>query len=155
MSQEQETKQYYVVLDDNGGIAMCADWNFPGSTAVDYECVLGYDGRWYEKGKEPQKPLEQVQAEIQSQFVNMIQERLDRFAQSRGYDNIMSVCTYSNSTTPRFKAEADRAIYLRDTTWSKCYEILEQVLAGERSIPTEEELLTELPELTWEDSANS
>ena len=44
---------------------------------------------------------------------------------------------------------------LVDKTLGGRYEILEQVLAGERGIPTEEEILTELPELTWEDSANS
>ena len=48
------------------------------------------------------------------------------------------------------KAEADRAIALRDATWAKCYEILAEVQSGKREVPTLEALFAELPVLTWE-----
>ena len=38
----------------------------------------------------------------------------------------------------------------RSAVWAKGYEILAQVQAGERGIPTEVELLAELPELVIE-----
>lgn len=94
----------------------------------------------------PAKSAEQVLAE----FTNAIQRRLDAFAQTRGYDNIMSACSYFGSGNARFKAEADTAIALRDATWEQCYAILDAVLAGERDVPTLDEIVAELPVLTWE-----
>ena len=44
---------------------------------------------------------------------------------------------------PRYAVEA------RDSTWAKCYEILAAVEAGSRPMLTLDELLTELPVLTW------
>ena len=97
---------------------------------------------------EPLTPEEQ-QAAMLAEFTETIQHRLDAFAQTRGYDNIMSACSYFGSANPRFKAEADVAIRLRDETWAACYAILEAVLAGERPAPTLEALFAELPPLEW------
>ena len=36
---------------------------------------------------------------------------------------------------------------LRSLAWARCYEILAQVQAGQRSIPTEEELIAEMEAL--------
>lgn len=90
--------------------------------------------------------------DIQAMLTNAIQERLDAFAQTRGYDNIMSACTYATSAMPQFRAEGERAVALRDNTWAVCYAILEAVLAGKRAVPTLEELFAELPALEWEDT---
>ena len=140
----------YVKYAKDGSIESSANHQFPGSQKVSFEVVRGYDGKLYEKGKESVKTPEEVQAEVQAEFTNTVQARLDAFAQTRGYDNIMSACSYFGSANPRFKAEADRAITLRDTTWARCYEILAEVLAGARETPTLEALFAELPVLTWE-----
>ena len=42
----------------------------------------------------------------------------------------------------------------RSAVWTKSYEILNAVLDGEREIPTEEELLSELPKLTIDYTTN-
>ena len=96
------------------------------------------------------RPLPLSNERIQSQFTFIIQQRLDAFAQTRGYDSIMSAASYANSTNPKFKKEAEKAIKLRDDTWAICYAIVDAVTAGERSIPTLNELISELPELTWD-----
>ena len=140
----------YVKYAKDGSIESSANHQFPGSQKVSFEVVRGYDGKMYEKGKEPVKPAEMMLAEMQVAFTNAVQERLDAFARTRGYDNIMSACSYFGSANPRFKAEADRAITLRDTTWAKCYEILAEVQSGKREVPTLEALFAELPVLTWE-----
>ena len=144
----------YVKYAQDGSIEASSSFRFPGSQQVSFEVVRGYDGKLYEKGREPVKTPEEVQAEaqaaMQEEFTNAIQQRLDAFARERGYDNIMSVCSYFGSANPRFKAEADRAITLRDTTWEQCYAILDAVLAGEREVPTLDEIVAELPVLTWE-----
>lgn len=76
---------------------------------------------------------------------------LDQFAQSRGYDNIISVTTYVNSTNPDYVTEANRAIYLRDVWWTQLTTMMNEVLEGTRPLPaTFDELASELPALTWD-----
>ena len=83
--------------------------------------------------------------EVQKQMTDAVQAALDNFAKTRGYDGIMSACSYSNSTDAQFKLEADYCIQLRDTTWRMGYAILAEVKAGNRPVPSVEELIAELP----------
>lgn len=84
-----------------------------------------------------------------AQVTRVVQIRLDSVAQQRGYDGILSACTYVASAVPRFKAEAEAAVAWRDAVWSKCYEILAQAQAGERAVPSLGEVLQELPQIQW------
>lgn len=77
------------------------------------------------------------------------QAALDAFAKTRGYDGIMSACTYAGSVVPRFAAEGQCAVNLRDATWSACYQIMADVQAGRRALPTVEQAMSELPQLEW------
>lgn len=88
-------------------------------------------------------------AETEARYSAAVQARLDAFARERGYDGILSACTYATSTVPRFAADAARAVSLRDETWDSCYTILAEVQAGTRPVPTLAELVAELPVLTW------
>lgn len=114
-----------------------------GMTEMDVE--QGYDGQWYVLGHAPVKPKEQTETEIQKQLTDAVQTALDAFAQTRGYDGIMSACSYANSTDAQFKLEADYCITLRDETWRMGYAIVADVKAGLRPIPSMEELIAELP----------
>jgi hypothetical protein len=87
----------------------------------------------------------QRMAEVQS----AVQTRLDLFAQERHYDGILSLCTYTNSAVPAFAAEGQRGVALRDSTWAACYAILADVTNNVRPLPTVEQVLAELPALTW------
>ena len=93
----------------------------------------------------PEPTLEELEARLQKQMTDAVQYALDAFAKTRGYDGIMSACSYSNSTDAQFKLEADYCIALRDTTWRMGYAILAEVKAGSRPIPSVEELIAELP----------
>jgi hypothetical protein len=96
----------------------------------------------------PTKTPEQIQAEI----VAAVQSRLDDFARTRNYDGILSAATYATSTVPKFQAEGQRAVELRDLTWAALYAILGQVLAGEREMPAGyADIEAELPALLWAD----
>lgn len=108
------------------------------------------EGALLERPAAPEPTPEEQQATMQAEFTDAVQRRLDEFAQTRGYDGIMSACTYATSTVERFRREGERAVMLRDATWAACYAILADVLAGERPVPTLEEVLAELPPLTWE-----
>jgi hypothetical protein len=93
----------------------------------------------------PPPTLEQIIAH----YIAHMQERLDAFARTRNYDGILSAATYATSAVPKFKAEGQYAVEARDATWAKCYEILAAVEGGTRPMPTMEELIAELPVLTW------
>jgi hypothetical protein len=96
----------------------------------------------------PPTPEEQLEAQ-KAAFTNAIQQRLDAFAQTRNYDGIMSAATYATSTNAKFRAEGQYAVEARDATWAAGYTILDAVLAGERPMPTLEEVMAELPPLEW------
>lgn len=53
----------YIKYAKDGSIESSANHQFPGSQKVSFEVVRGYDGKLYEKGKEPQKTPEQERAE--------------------------------------------------------------------------------------------
>ena len=92
----------------------------------------------------PVRP-EPTPEEIQKRLTDAVQRALDAFASTRGYDGIMSACSYASSTDAQFKLEADYCVALRDTTWRMGYAIVADVKAGLRPIPTAEELIAELP----------
>lgn len=94
-------------------------------------------------------PPEPTVQEILKSRTKLVQSYLDSSVQSKGYDNILSACTYVTSIVPKFQTEGQAAVEFRDATWAKCYEILDEVQAGTRSIPTEQEILQELPTLDW------
>lgn len=87
--------------------------------------------------------------EIQEQLTAAVQGYMDKTAQTRGYDNIHTACSYANSTDHIFAAEGQACLAWRDKVWRKCYDILAEVKAGAREIPTVEELIAELPVLEW------
>lgn len=92
-------------------------------------------------------PLPEV---VMSRFVGEIQFRLDAWARTRGYDGILSACSYATSTVPKFSAEGQRAVQLRDDTWAAAYAVLAQVQSGAREVPNSlADLEAELPALEW------
>lgn len=98
---------------------------------------------------EPPPPSpEQVQTEV----VTATQQRLDRFARTRKYDGILSLCTYATSTVPKFQVEGQYGVEARDATWAKLYQMLAEVEAGTRPMPAGfADVEPELPVLKWPD----
>lgn len=93
-----------------------------------------------------------TQEEIKKAMTDGVQKWMDSVAQTRGYDNIHTACSYVNSTDEIFAREGKACLQWRDVVWRTCYNILDEVMAGEREIPTLEELIEELPKLDWGDS---
>ena len=93
---------------------------------------------------------EQEQTEkLTAQFTKAVQKWMDAKAQERGYDNIISACTYVYSSDAVFAKEGAAAKEWRDKVWRYCYDVVAQVVSGVRSIPSTSELLAELPKLEW------
>ena len=103
------------------------------------------------KSKEQQETefLAVKRQQLQTAIVSTVQNRLDTFAQARGYDNILSACTYANSSVTKFKNEADYCIAQRDATWTTLYSILADVEAGIRTVTSFADIEAELPILIW------
>ena len=87
--------------------------------------------------------------QIIAQYTTGVQQHLDTFARTRNYDNILSAATYATSAVPKFQAEGQYAVEARDATWAMCYGILADVQGGQRTMPSQAELIAELPALVW------
>lgn len=85
--------------------------------------------------------------EIQKVLTMVVQGHLDNEASKLGYDNCNSACTYVDTGVAKFDAEGRAFRAWRSAVWAKGYEILAEVQSEQRAIPTEEELLAELPKL--------
>ena len=111
--------------------------------------MTAWNHRVYFIDEAPAKPAEVIQAE----FTDAIQKRLDVFAANRGYDGILSACTYATSKIAKFAAEGQAAVELRDATWAAGYALLAEYMAA-GTIPAWREVEARLPALQWpEDEA--
>ena len=87
---------------------------------------------------------EDAKARLKASLEQTVQSYLDSEAQKLGYDNIISACTYASVNNP-FQAEGQSFVSWRGNVWATCYQVLADVEAGIRTVPTEAELLAELP----------
>lgn len=88
-------------------------------------------------------------SQVIAEFTAAIQQRLDDFARTRKYDGILSLASYATDPDPKFAAEGKYGVDARSATWAKSYEIMAAVQAGTRPMPTLEQILSELPALSW------
>jgi len=78
----------------------------------------------------------------------LVQYHLDTAAQQRGYDNIMSAVSYANSSHPVYGPEGRAFLAWRDACWEVTFELLESVFAGTQQMPSDPEIIQQLPTLT-------
>jgi hypothetical protein len=117
---------------------------------IEFEGVVNigdlYDGEAFN----PPPPVQKSADEIKAEIMTATQQRLDTFAKTRLYDGVLSLCTYATSPNPKFQAEGQYGVEARDTTWTTLYEIMEEVQAGTRPMPSGyADIEAELPPLVW------
>lgn len=98
----------------------------------------------------PILPFVKSPEQIMAECVDRTQKRLDDFARTRNYDGILSACTYATSTVPKFAAEGQYCVNARDNTWATLYQVLAEVQAGTRPMPSGyADIEPLLPVLEW------
>lgn len=94
-------------------------------------------------------------------YTAAVQAHLDAVALGRDYDDMKSCVTYADADpaptgnavidalTARFKADGVAARNWRSLVWATCYALLAEIRAETRPVPSVDELIAELPTLTW------
>ena len=122
----------------------------PGLLWVDAPDNVSHDTHEFNGAVIVEKPVVPPSAEqVVSALTAVMQRHLDDTASARGYDGILSLCSYATSTHPRFGAEGQAGVAWRDAVWGACYAVMADVQQGLRPVPTKAELLAELPSITW------
>ena len=83
-------------------------------------------------------------ARVSAAFEAAVQSELDADAVAKGYDNILSACSYASSPNP-FQNEGKLFVTRRGNAWAYCYAELAKVQNGSRPMPTIEQIIEELP----------
>ena len=96
----------------------------------------------------PSPTPEEIEAQLQKHYTDLIQSMLDKEAQKLGYDSCLSVCSYTNTGISKFDCEGEAFRVWRSAVWNTGYQILDAVKAGTMEVPSEEELIELLPKLT-------
>lgn len=106
-------------------------------------CMDGHIGDQHLAGQfvTPPPPLP-----TEAELIAAVQAHLDATAQERGYDNVLSACSYAGAPNP-FQSEAQAFIAWRGAVWAGCFAIQAEVQAGTRAHPTVDALIAALPVL--------
>ena len=92
----------------------------------------------------PGKSAEEITAELTA----ALEAHYDTKARERRYDNRLTCALRAGYAGP-FQAEGAIFAIWMDTCNEYGYQVMQDCLAGNRAIPTADELLAELPELVW------
>jgi len=75
-----------------------------------------------------------------------IQAELDRQAQLKSYDNILSACSYAAQPEGApFQAEGATYLQWRSDVWAQAYAVLAEVQSGNLPLPSPEESVAQMP----------
>lgn len=86
--------------------------------------------------------------EVISRLEKSLDAHLDNVAKSYRYESIRTMVTYATSEHPTFGNEGRAAVAFRDAVYAYGIKCILDVENGLRDIPTEEELIAELPLFT-------
>ena len=79
-------------------------------------------------------------------YKNAVQAHLDEYAKGKGYDSILSACSYAAEVN-QYQAESKQILSWRSAVWAHCYQVLQDVESNQRQAPSIRNLIAELPVL--------
>ena len=139
-TKDPHVADYYKILDNHFDES---ELTYIGSP----EC-----GTYYLKGHERPQPTRQEMIDRKKAEMDVVvQELLDRTAKTKGFTNGAYCAGYAGDPDPEFNAHGTAFKIWRSKVWRKCYQILDQVLAGELEPEdvTVSFVLGALPPLEW------
>lgn len=87
---------------------------------------------------------------LRDSYMSAVQMYIDSEAKKKGYDSILSACSYANSTIPKFKTEGKAALLWRDQIWDYCSVSFQEIQEGNRALPKDiQSFIEELPKINW------
>lgn len=101
-----------------------------------------------EEAEELNAPPPETAEQIIARLEAALDRHLDAVANSYRYESIRTMVTYATSDHPSFGAEGRAAVKFRDAVYAYGIQVIEDVQADIREIPTEAELIAELPPIT-------
>ena len=119
----------------------------PDLVWVDCSAVAGVAEGWTYTGGVFAAPV--VPSPGEADYKTAAQNLLDTTAKAKGYDGILSLCTYATSTNTTFAAQGQAGIAWRDAVWAEGYSVLAQVQAGTMAPPSISAFLALLPAMAW------
>lgn len=138
----------YYRVDNNGQIIDFSATKYSDACLfTEEDIVIAWDNLAYIKGTEPEEPLEVKNRRITEALTKTAQEYLDFAAQAMGYTNCNSACTYIDTGVRKYDIEGAAFRKWRSAVWNNFYDILAEVLAGDRAEPSVDELVKLLPKL--------
>lgn len=125
----------------------------PLTQTVVEDTPIQVDGVWVQVWEVRAASAQEIAARqeaIRAKITAQVQQRLDDFAATRGYDDIVSACSYATSQHAKYGPEGRYCVTAREETWDVMFAIEAQVVAGTRPMPTSyAEIEPELPVLAW------
>jgi len=115
---------FFQTINENDGV-----WSLVDGDVVKLPIVI-----------EPETP-EQTIARLES----ALDRYLDSVAKNYRYESIRTMVTYDGDPNPKFDAEGKAAKAWRSACYTRSIEIMDEVLLGQREVPTEEELIDLMP----------
>jgi len=103
-----------------------------------------HDGEEFIAPPAPEEPLPTVEM-----YQNAIQATVDAAAQSKQFNDGVTLASYKDSTNPIWAAQATAFIAWRDQVWAYSYAQLAEVEAGQREQPSIADFIVELPAIEW------
>jgi len=82
-------------------------------------------------------------------LASVVQKHLDDSVVAHGYGSLVAAISYIDSSVPLWASEALICREWRDSVWLSCYEIMDKVAEGKRTMPSPSILISELPILEW------
>jgi hypothetical protein len=95
----------------------------------------------------PPPPPPPTPEERETALSGAVQAHLDSTVKERGYDSILSACSYATSSNAQYAAEGLACAAWRDAVWEAFFSILDAVSDG--SYPEADAVIASLPALVW------
>lgn len=126
----------------NDAVCMDANGKFDKNIGIAF-CQNLMGGTWIASSDYVPPPIDEAEAR------RIIAEHMDNVVRARGYFSIGTACAWVDSDSAIVKAQAEACVKWRDQIGDKVRQILYEIATGLRPVPTQSQLISEMPAMQW------